>query len=341
MEERKDKMKGLDLHNAMTEIDESFIKEADQILTDSRVCEMTNATQEFGGRKKRRKSFRIALIAACLTALLAGTVVAGAKALKESRFLELFGTKEHARELEEAVITKDLTAKLGNVTIAVEDIVVDKHIIYAEISTDYALDEPNGWLHEACEYSLEITGEAVFAVDEKYACFRGASPFCRDGKLWYLYVIEYVDGIDLGHEKMQLTVEDAENHKAKFEWVNNYTAKSEVITVNHEVDGITVTDIRFSLTEMVIYAKAEQEFTLRLDYIRLDDGTVLYYDENNGMLTRMGGSAKGSGVGEGMEARKFFTLLSGFAEKDSKEWQFVPYERIRSICINGEEIRIR
>ena len=140
---------------------------------------------------------------------------------------------------------------------------------------------------------------------------------------------------------MQLTVEDAENHKAKFEWVNNYTAKSEVITVNHEVDGITVTDIRFSLTEMVIYAKAEQEFTLRLDYIRLDDGTVLYYDENNGMLSRMGGTAKGSGVGEGMEARKFFTLLSGFAEKDSKEWQFVPYERIRSICINGEEIRIR
>ena len=31
-------MKGLDLHNAMTEIDESFIKEADQILTNSRVC---------------------------------------------------------------------------------------------------------------------------------------------------------------------------------------------------------------------------------------------------------------------------------------------------------------
>ncbi len=329
-------MNGMDLDRALTDIDARYIEETDKTLSGS----LSGMTK---GNRTHKNYMHTALLAACLVALLAGTVVAGAKELKESRFLELFGTKEHAQKLEEAVITKDLTAKLGDVTIAVEDIVVDKHIIYAEISTDYVLDEPDGWLHEACDYSLEITGEAVFAVDEKYACFKGASPFCRDGKLWYLYVIEYVDGIDLGHKKMQLTVEDTENHKAKFEWVNNYTAKSEVITVNREVDGITVTDIRFSLTEMVVYAKAEQEFTLSFDYIRLDDGTVLYYDENNGMLSRMAGSGKGRSVAdeEVMEAREFFTLLSGFAEKDSKEWQFVPYERIVSISFNGTEIPIR
>ena len=332
-------MNGLDLSKALTDIDLRYVEETDEKLNGT----MSGNAE---GNKTRRRFLRPALLAACLVVLLAGTLVAGAEVLKDSRFLEMLGIKDSSNDLEKAVITKDLTAKVGDMTVTVENIIVDKHIIYAEISTDYALDKPDGWITgETGETGghLEISGEAGNVLDEhSYPGYmQGVSRFCKDGKLWYWYVIEYMDeNVDLGHAKMQLTVKDVENHKVVFKWTNNHDAKSEVIPVNRVVDGITILDIRFSLTEMVIKAKSDQDaFVAALDYIKLDDGTVLYYSENNGIPVHNGSEIKGHAGG--MTTRSFCTLLSGFGEKDSTEFQFVPYEKIVSVSINGTEIPIR
>ena len=332
-------MNGLDLSKALTDIDLRYVEETDERFNGT----MSGKTE---GNKTRRRFLRPALLAACLVVLLAGTVMAGAKALKNIQFLELIGIKEPTKDLEEAIVTKDITAKIGDVTVTLENIIVDKHIIYAEISTDYALDKPDGWITgETGETGgrLEISGEAGNVLDEhSYPGYmQGVSRFCKDGKLWYWYVIEYMDeNVDLGHAKMQLTVKDVENHKVVFKWTNNHDAKSEVIPVNRVVDGITILDIRFSLTEMVIKTESDQEaYGVTLDHIKLDDGTVLYYSEYNGVPVHNSGN--GTGHNGHMVIRTFYTLLSGFAEKDSKEWQFVPYERIVSVSINGTEIPIR
>ena len=329
-------MNGLDLSKALTDIDLRYVEETDEKLNGT----MSGNAE---GNKVRRRFLRPALLAACLVVLLAGTLVAGAKVLKDSRFLEMLGIKDPSNDLEKAVITKDLTAKVGDMTVTVENIIVDKHIIYAEISTDYALDKPDGWITGETGGHLEISGEAGNVLDEhSYPGYlQGVSRFCKDGKQWYWYVIEYMDeNVDLGHAKMQLTVKDTENHKVVFEWDNNYASKSEVIPVNRVVDGVTILDIRFSLVEMVIKAESDQEaYGVTLDYIKLDDGTVLYYSENNGVPVHNSGDV--TGHNEHMVRRAFYTLLSGFAEKDSKEWQFVPYERIVSVSINGTEIPIR
>ncbi len=329
-------MNGLDLSKALTDIDLRYVEETDEKLNGT----MSGNAER---NKTRRRFLRPALLAACLVVLLAGTLVAGAEVLKDSRFLEMLGIKDSSNDLEKAVITKDLTAKVGDMTVTVENIIVDKHIIYAEISTDYALDKPDGWITEETGGCLEISGEAGNVLDEhSYPGYmQGVSRFCKDGKQWYWYVIEYMDeNVDLGHAKMQLTVKDTENHKVVFEWDNNYASKSEVIPVNRVVDGVTILDIRFSLTEMVIKAESDQEaYGVSLDYIKLDDGTVLYYSEYNGVPVHNSGD--GTGHNGHIARRAFYTLLSGFAEKDSKEWQFVPYERIVSVSINGTEIPIR
>ena len=332
-------MNGLNLSKALSDIDLRYVEETDEKLNGT----MSGNAE---GNKARRRFLRPALLAACLVVLLAGTIVAGAKVLKDSRFLEMLGIKDPSNDLEKAVITKDLTAKVGDMTVTVENIIVDKHIIYAEISTDYALDKPDGWITGATGETggrLEISGEAGNVLDEhSYPGYmQGVSRFCKDGKQWYWYVIEYMDeNVDLGHAKMQLTVKDTENHKVVFEWDNNYASKSEVIPVNRVVDGVTILDIRFSLTEMVIKTESDQEaYGVTLDYIKLDDGTVLYYSENNGVPVHNSGN--GTGHNGHMVIRAFYTLLSGFAEKDSKEWQFVPYERIVSVSINGTEIPVR
>ena len=319
-------MNGLNLSKALSDIDLRYVEETDEKLNGT----MSGNAE---GNKARRRFLRPAL-------------VAGAKVLKDSRFLEMLGIKDTSNDLEKAVISKDLTAKVGDMTVTVENIIVDKHIIYAEISTDYALDKPDGWITgETGETGgrLEISGEAGNVLDEhSYPGYmQGVSRFCKDGKQWYWYVIEYMDeNVDLGHAKMQLTVKDTENHKVVFEWDNNYASKSEVIPVNRVVDGVTILDIRFSLTEMVIKAESDQEaYGVTLDYIKLDDGTVLYYSEYNGVPVHNSGN--GTGHNGHMVIRTFYTLLSGFAEKDSKEWQFVPYERIVSVSINGTEIPVR
>ena len=336
-------MKGLDLHDALTEIDESFIKEADQVLTNSRVCEMTNATQEFRSGKTRRKALRVVLIAACLVVLLVGTVYAATKELRAKPFLELIGTAGNEEELVTGFVPIEETIQFDHVRVTLEDIIGDRYAVYAELSTDYELDEPDGWLMKEMPVKLRGDGEAVFPDDELRGCMNGYAPFGRDGRLWYLFVISYNDpDVDLSHLPMQLRIggadADGNTFSHTFEWVNNYEAKSEIIAINKEVNGLLLTDIRFSLTRMDVYYETEEEhnflgWEFPLDYIKLDDGKILKYSRVNGM------TIQGDRIASGSQETAFFNLLSGFSEDGV--FRLVPYERIQSVCVDGEEIRIR
>ncbi len=351
-------MKGLDLHNAMTEIDESFIKEADQILTNSRVCEMTNATQEFGGRKNRRKSFRIALIAACAVVLLAGTVYAATKGFRGKAFLDLIGTEGDEEEISTGFVSVGDARQIGDLVLTLEDIIGDRNTVFVEISTNINIEQPEGWLLPDDPSAADIlpvtvlgaNGTAVFPDGEKHDHSCGYVAFCREGRLWYFLKISYRDpDVDLSHMPMHLSI-DGQDAGGKafslsFEWTNDFKAKSEVIPVNKEVDGVLLTDIRFSLsrmdvnfkTEMVLNDPAKWFETLSVDYIRLDDGKTLRYSLFNGMPIQENALIHSSP--KGTDGTCYYNLLCGFSEDGV--FRLVPYERIQSICINGEEIRIR
>ena len=129
-------MNGLDLHDVLTEIDDSFIKEADQVLTSSPVFEQTNATQGFRGRKSRRNAFCVALIAACVVVLLAGTVYAATKASRGKAFLELIGTDGNEEDISSGFVPIGEAKQLGALEITLVDIIGDKETIYAELSTN-------------------------------------------------------------------------------------------------------------------------------------------------------------------------------------------------------------
>lgn len=350
-------MNGLDLHKALTEIDDSFVNEADRILTNSPVCEQADRRQTTQGRRTRKRAFRLVLIAACMLVLLVGTVYAATKGRGAKPFLELIGTDGNEEEIGAGFVTVQDTKEFGSLKLTLEDIIGDKNTVYVEIRTDYELDAPDGWLGKEPPFPLHGKGNAVFPDGITRGYMNGSAPFCRDGRLWYLFVISYEDpDVDLSHLPMQLCIDgciDGENTLGlTFEWTNDYEAKSEVISVNKEVDGILLTDILFSLTRMEVHFKTVSEYfkmnllqtdengiwkTLLLDYIRLDDGKILHYSRVNGMTVQSNGWASSSQ--EGTEGAFYYNLLSGFSEDGI--FRLVPFERIQSICINGEEIRIR
>ena len=368
-------MNELDLHDALTEIDESFIKEADQVLTSVPVCGETDAEQKPQGRRVHRRIVRIALIAACLVVLLVGTVYATTEAFRGETFLKLIGTNaneediasgyvaiEDTKQLEiEPVKIEDLIEgknadKWEISKITLEDIIGDKNKVYVELSTDCKVDEPDGWfVNSGCPFKMDVEAEAIFSDDfEPLGHGTGLAPFIRDGRLWYFVIIAYNDvstimDIDLSHLPMRLRITGTTDKDSSidltFEWTNDYEAKSEVIPINKEVNGLLLTDIQFSLTSMDICFTSERELSqnemkepIPLEYIRLDDGTVLRYTKNNekmpikffGHIQTFPGGSKGV---------SYFDLLCGFTEDGL--FRLVPFERIQSICINGEEIRIR
>ena len=367
-------MNGLDLHKALTEIDDSFVNEADRILTNSPVCEQADRRRTPQGRRTRKRAFRLVLIAACMLVLLVGTVYAATEAFRGETFLKLIGTNaneediasgyvaiEDTKQLEiEPVKIEDLIEgknadKWEISKITLEDIIGDKNKVYVELSTDCKVDEPDGWfVNSGCPFKMDVEAEAIFSDDfEPLGHGTGLAPFIRDGRLWYFVIISYHDvstimDIDLSHLPMRLRIHgiiDKSSIDVTFEWTNDYEAKSEVIPINKEVNGLLLTDIQFSLTSMDICFTSERELSqnemkepIPLEYIRLDDGTVLRYTKNNekmpikffGHIQTFPGGSKGV---------SYFDLLCGFTEDGV--FRLVPFERIQSICINGEEIRIR
>ncbi|MCR5466365.1 MAG: DUF4179 domain-containing protein [Lachnospiraceae bacterium] len=342
-------MTGFDLNKALTDIDERYWDETDSRKT----ARVGNVKAAKGGK---RRFVRVALVAACLVTLLGGTVAAGNKALRDNNsFIALLGSTGVTDEFEEAYIPVGIT-KEGDVKVTLENIIGDKEVIFCEFSTDIVLeDQADGFLfHDPSPVKLSISGGAVIPGAE--GLFRsqcGTSPFCRDGKLWYLFSLycqlDEEDSLADKQIKVTVTSERPSNgvtDEYVFEWTNNYNTRFERIDLHNEFEGFTITGIEFSLTQMEIFSDtaemAETTSPFRLDYIVLDDGTHLYQSAARGLAVKSNGYAWSSHSEDNLwHWCHSYDLMGDFAEESVSTGRLVPYEKIVTVCINGTEIDIR
>lgn len=342
-------MTGFDLNKALTDIDERYWDETDSRKT----ARVGNVKAAKGGK---RRFVRVALVAACLVTLLGGTVAAGNKALRDNNsFIALLGSTGVTDEFEEAYIPVGIT-KEGDVKVTLENIIGDKEVIFCEFSTDIVLeDQADGFLfHDPSPVKLSISGGAVIPGEE--GLFRsqcGTSPFCRDGKLWYLFSLycqlDEEDSLADKQIKVTVTSERPSNgvtDEYVFEWTNNYNTRFERIDLHNEFEGFTITGIEFSLTQMEIFSDtaemAETTSPFRLDYIVLDDGTHLYQSAARGLAVKSNGYAWSSHSEDNLwHWCHSYDLMGDFAEESVSTGRLVPYEKIVTVCINGTEIDIR
>ena len=143
-----------------------------------------------------------------MVVLLAGTVYAATKASRGKAFLELIGTDGNEEDISSGFVPIGEAKQLGALEITLVDIIGDKETIYAELSTNYELDAPDGWVWDV-PVQLYAKGKAILPLqpDETPPAHMGFShPFCRDGKLWLFCMISYNYGmnVDLSHLTMQL-----------------------------------------------------------------------------------------------------------------------------------------
>lgn len=337
-------MTGFDLNKAMTDIDERFIEEADIGGTKAPVTSGSG-----NAKKNRRKVFRVVLIAACLTALLAGTVAAGNKVLKQNRFLETIDSESGPEELGDAYIPMKIT-KEGPVKVTLENIIGDVDAVYCEFSTDVLLgDCPDGWIMDLeTGVSVTMSGKVLLPEEENVGGATGLSPFCRNGRLWYLLSISYMGSdLDISHMPMQVKVlayneNDGSKETYQFEWTNNYAAEKKTIPVDVKFDKYKLTAVDLSVTRLMIRSDLyvnEDLPKLTLDYVKLEDGTVWEYFSEGGPMVKHTGV--GNWHGEMGEYSWIFGLIGEFTEKETGANNVVPYDKIVAISVNGTEISLR
>ena len=342
-------MTGFDLNKAMTDIDERFIEEADVNGKKTPVMSAPVVT-----KKSRRRVFRVVLISACLVALLVGTVVAGNKVLKRNRFLETIDPENGPEELGDAWIPMNIT-KTGNVTVTLENIIADVDCLFCQFSTDVSLgDHADGWILDKDDHDVELqfSGKAVFEDEEWYGGTAGTSPFCKDGKLWYLYTFAYTaTGMNLGNLPIQVEVK-AVDHREKtsetflFEWTNNYDIQVKQVPVSVNCDPFILKEIDLSPTRIVLHAgsetvSAETLQKLTVDYVKLEDGSVWEYYPEGGSIVKDTGGVRYDGDTDFLDFYWIFWLTGEFAEKETGTNRAIPYDKIVAVSVNGTEISVR
>ncbi|MBO4281182.1 MAG: DUF4179 domain-containing protein [Lachnospiraceae bacterium] len=360
-------MTGFDLNKALTDIDERFIEEADITNTESRMKKETRFAKKGG-----KRVFRIALIAACVVVLLTGTVAAANRAgvlnrivtssngaVNNSDFLGTIGAQSDLSELGNAYIPMGIT-KQGTRTVTLENIIGDADIIYLEFSTDYALDEPDGWVtHNLPNLSVDFNGTVFY--DDEYeeflygCCGSGSAAFCRNGKLWFIYYMTSgaTKEADFGRRKMKVDVTFLDTNAGSdevftFEWTNHYETETESFVLNKELGDWIVKGADLSLISLVIHTETEYEQDyemserkpISLDYVRLDDGSVWFYSEFKGVPVKHSGWGGYSTDGK-WEHTWVYSLLADFSEEGSDIYKLIPFERITAVSINGTEIPLR
>ena len=342
-------MTGFDLNKAMTDIDERFIEEADVNGKKTPVMSAPVVT-----KKSRRRVFRVVLISACLVALLVGTVVAGNKVLKRNRFLETIDPENGPVELGEAWIPMNIT-KTGNVTVTLENIIADVDCLFCEFSTDVSLgDHADGWILDKDDHDVELqfSVKTVFEDEEWYCGTAGTSPFCKDGKLWYLYTFAYTaTGVNLGNLPIQVEVK-ATNKINKtsetflFEWTNNYDVQVKQVPVSVNCDPFILKEIDLSPTRIVLHAgsetvSAETLQKLTVDYVKLEDGSVWEYYPEGGSIVKDTGGVRYDGDTDFLDFYWIFWLTGEFTEKETGTNRAIPYDKIVAVSVNGTEISVR
>lgn len=345
-----------DLNKALNNIDERLIEEAEEVLG-NRPSEKKQGIRHVAVKGNvRRRTLRVVLTAACVVVLLVGTVAASGlvqkvieNVRKQNGMVTLVGSQDEEGVIEEAVIPINQTVEIDDLTFTVENIIGDDEVVFAEISTNYQIDEPEGYVLKPV-LGINISGKALFPEEETdYGVMNGLAQFCRDGKLWYMLTISY-NNVDISHADMMVEIKGKWNDTQVdrvIEWKNDYEPKKETIAVNQQLGDYLITNVVLSTTRMELQYEIESVRTsgqdavvrhkLLLDSIKLDDGTVLQYNEINGFMVQALGYASEDDTKT--FGGRYFNLIGGFSTGGVVK--VVPFERIKSIVVEGVEITIR
>ena len=297
------------------------------------------SVQQTAGKTKpvRRSRLRMVLIAACVAVLLLGTFVA-AKAIRDNRFVALLGAEETPEELDDAYIPLGYSGKANGYTFTVVDMLASRCSMIIEISTDYPIDAPDGWLRgDTCPIHVAINCTVDFPEEIKgshLGASIGTAPFARDGKVWFM--LAYFDkrsaDTDISHLPVHLKV-----GALTFDWVNDYEAKDRTVAVNRDLGTFTLDEVELTVFEMVLRSHGKSiDYKYTLDSIKLKDGTTLYYTVPNlpfGMST--GGYVYGD---DGKKEERYFNLMEGFSPTRGGDPVFVSITDIATVTVNGVEI---
>ncbi len=341
------------LSNRLSESDAEHLDTAMQALPENEFSEssvtektlaslgLTKQASVLQFRPARRSRFRVALIAACVAALLLASVAA-AKVIYDTRFFSLFASEEAEPQLAKAFIPLGLTGQAGGVSYTAEDMIGDTHQMFIELRTDVSIDAADGWL-EGSYLPLTINPVCTLTgLEGLTSCFN--APFARDGKLWYM--IAFSDDGAAGHDISKLPVQLAidtfdENGTSKgsvsFTWTNNYAPKDRTVAVNRDMGNFRLDSVGLSVSRLVLQASGDTlAYSCNLDSVTLKNGTVLYPVASR---LPLGETLYMSTLGENAkDVTGYYNLLDGFSASAGGAPVFVNYEDIASVTVNGVAI---
>ena len=314
---------------------------AETLRVDTPVCETP--------APRRRFRFRAVLIAACAAVLLLATV-AVAKIIqdKKARVIEVSELKEHlTAERASAFLPIGQSGKLGDITVTAVDMIGDSRRMFIEVSTDVAVDAPDGWLTGYTPAEAALSFDCASGDDNLLAdC--GAAPFARDGKLWYM--VTCADNRDVSrtvnNRAVKLIVRntaDAAGAAAPLtlSWTNNYDVTDRVIAASQTIGNYRVDTLLLTACDLTLELSGDTS-GYSLDYITLTDGSRLYEIANTALPLYPWTELDFTYDGDGnlLSERRYYSLLEGFAAEPGGDAVFVPAAKVASVTIGGVTIPI-
>ena len=286
---------------------------------------------------KLRSRLRLVLIAACVAVLLLATFVA-AEMLRNRGSVDLVRLDHAPKEVKDAMIALGYSGVINGHTFTLVDMIADRQTMIFELSTDYTVDAPDGWLHNENELPYLLNDyhcSVTFPDGGPVGMTRSSAPFARDGKLWYIltYHATNLDGADISHLPVRFRIEDL-----TFDWVNNYEPKDRILRVNLDLGQFVLEEINLTVYRMTLHTHSTAaDYECVLDSITLKDGTTLYYTcpthSNPQDVAASGNDDQGGKIED-----RYYNLLEGFSTTRGGDPEFIAIEDIASITVNGVEI---
>ena len=268
--------------------------------------------------RPRRRALRVALIAACVAALLFGTFVAAANVIYDVRFTQLIGVEGTMTELKSGYFQIGLSKTIDDLTVTVVDAIGDVRVQWVEIRTNRRLVDgtPDGWLEDnftddglyagtpampdgfaATDFRVSYYDGSLFSTvfsdidcTERYqkhlvnkpSLDMGGSliPFCRDGYLWYMMQVSCKEDINRSFTHLEIGFDTSAQKDVMFEfnWCNNYKSDKETFRVNRSVGRSKVKKVVLGGASMFVYVDGGSD-DICLNSVTLRDGTVLYTNQ--------------------------------------------------------------
>lgn len=289
------------------------------------------------GGLKLRSRLRLVLIAACVAVLLLATFVT-AKTFRNRSSVDLVRLDHAPKDVKDATIALGYSGVIDGHTFTLVDMIADRQTMIFELSTDYTVDAPDGWLHDesSCPYVLnDYHCSVTFPDGGPVGMTRSSAPFARDGKLWYIltYHATNLDGADISHLPVHVRIGEL-----TFDWVNDYEPKDRILRVNLDLGQFVLEEINLTVYRMTLHTHSTAaDYECVLDSITLKDGTTLYYTcpthSNPQDVAASGNDDQGGKIED-----RYYNLLEGFSTTRGGDPEFVAIEDIASITVNGVEI---